>query len=229
MAIPFDELVQGAFVRRLSRFSAEVQVEGLLSLAFLPNSGRLKELLTPDCPVWLTPQEKPGRKTLYDLKLVKHQGTLVSIDARLPPHILADQLQNLPLFEGYQLLCKEPSTPSGRLDLLLDSPSGYWWIETKSVTLVEEGIALFPDAPSSRGSRHLQELIRLRQAGHRTAIIFIIQRPNAQVFQPHPSADPFFSQTLSKAAEAGVEVYAWNCQVNLKGIQLAQQVPVILP
>lgn len=228
MAIPFGKLIPGAFVQRLSRFSAEVQVEGHLSLALLPNSGRLKELLTPHRPVWLTLQEKPGRKTLYDLKLVEYEGTLVSIDARLPPHILADQLRNLPLFEGYQLLCKEPPALSGRLDLLLESPSGYWWIETKSVTLVEKGIALFPDAPSLRGSRHLQELIQLRQTGHRTAIIFIIQRPDAQVFQPYTSADPIFSQTLVKAEEAGVEVYAWNCQVNFEGIQLAQQVPVIL-
>lgn len=221
-----SSLVAGRFEQRVNRFRVTVTADGHSVDAHLPNSGRLRELLTPGRPCWLDPRNSPGRKTDYDLKLVEYGDALVSVDARLPNPLFAEALEQgrLDPFRAYQEFDREVSLGRSRLDFRLMRPGGILWVETKSVTLVEEGVALFPDAPTARGTRHVEELTRVVSEGARAAIVFIVQRPDARRFTPHDGADPLFGRALRRAAEAGVAVHAWGCKVSEQAITVAEQI-----
>jgi len=224
------KLIPATFVKRDNRFRVTVQVEGHLVWAHLPNSGRLRELLVPGRRVLLAAARTPGRLTAYDLLMVDLDGTLVSIDARMPSRLLYESLQagQLGEFAGYAQVRREVTYGQSRLDLALEGgpDGGRCFIETKSVTLVEDGVALFPDAPTQRGRRHLGELARARAEGHRAAVVFVVQRDDAIRFSPHDEADPAFGQTLREAAQAGVEVYAYRCRVSEGEVKLDAPLPV---
>jgi sugar fermentation stimulation protein A len=227
MDMPF--LVSGRFIRRDNRFRATVDVGGHQTWAHVPNSGRLGELLTPGRPVWLAPAAGALRKTAFDLKLVEYDSILVSVDARLPNPLFAEALAAERLKEfDYPHVAREVSHGASRLDFRLTGPRGVCWTETKSVTLVENGVAMFPDAPTSRGRKHLFSLLDIFHSGERAAVVFVIQRPDAQSFRPHSVADPEFSAALIQVAEVGVEVRAYTCRVTLTHIDLDKEIPVYL-
>jgi sugar fermentation stimulation protein A len=223
-------LIPATFVKRDNRFRVTVRVKGHPVWAHLPNSGRLRELLVPGRRVLLAAAQAPRRLTPYDLLMVDLGGTLVSIDARLPSRLLYESLRvgQLEEFAGYAEVRREVTYGQSRLDLVLEGgPDGErCFIEAKSVTLVEDGVALFPDAPTQRGRRHLGELARARAEGHRAAVVFVVQRDDAIRFSPHDEADPAFGQALREAAEAGVEVYAYKCRVSEKEVRLGPPLPV---
>ncbi len=222
-------LLPGAFIRRDNRFRATVRLEAQDVWAHVPNSGRLHDLFIPGRPVWLHPAANPHRKTPYDLKLVQMPEALVSIDARLPNPLFAEAVTagRLPEF-ACQHIQPEVRYGDSRLDFRLTGPEGVCWVETKSVTLVADGVARFPDAPTARGSRHLRELITIVRNGERAAVVFIVQRPDACAFAPAAAVDPLFAQTLAQAAAAGVEVRAYACQVDMTEIRLDRAIPVSL-
>ena len=224
------KLIPATFVKRDNRFRVTVRMEGHLVWAHLPNSGRLRELLVPGRRVLLVAAQAPGRLTAYDLLMVDLDGTLVSIDARLPGRLLYESLQagRLEEFAGYAEVRREVTYGQSRLDLVLEGGpgGGRCFIEAKSVTLVEDGVALFPDAPTQRGRRHLGELARARAEGHRAAVVFVVQRDDAISFSPHDEADPAFGRALREAAQAGVEVYAYKCRVSEGEITLNAPLPV---
>jgi sugar fermentation stimulation protein A len=226
----FQPLIRGRFLKRDNRFRATVIVEDQITWAHVPNSGRLQELFTPDRPVWLSRASAANRKTDYDLKLVDYGGILVSVDARLPNPLFAEALQKKQLSEfDYPSIKREATYGHSRLDFHLSGPQGSYWVETKSVTLVENGQARFPDAPTSRGRKHLHSLIEAREASDQAAVVFLVQRPDATNFAPHLEADPLFGETLVEAASAGVKIRAYTCQVSLKEISIAGEIPVKLP
>jgi len=217
------------FVRRENRFRATVLVDGQKASAHVPNSGRLVDLFTPRRPVFIHPAANPARKTPYDLKLVQLPHTLVSIDARLPNPLFAEAISagKLPEFT-YEAIHPEVKYGNSRLDFRLDGPEDVCWVETKSVTLVENGVAYFPDAPTARGSRHLQELIEIAERGQRAALVFIVQRNDATSFAPAAEVDPLFAQRLHQATNAGVEIRAYVCRVDMQEIELDHAIPVQL-
>ena len=228
-------LLPARFVRRDNRFRAQVERDGHLLAAHMPNSGRLGELFTPGATVWVAPhQDQAARKTACDLALVEYAGVLVSVDARLPNRLVAEALaeDRLAPLAGYATVRPEARAGSSRLDFLLDDgpdpAAPRCWLEVKSVTLVQDGMALFPDAPTTRGVKHLEVLAALRRAGERVAVGFVIQRTDAVGFGLHPTADPIFAATLRRVHREGVEVYAWRCAVDRDAIQLTDQVPVAL-
>ncbi len=224
----FPSLVPGRFVQRDNRFRATVTVAGREAWAHVPNSGRLAELFTPGRPIWLSPAGNPARKTAYDLRLVDYQGTLVSVDARLPNRLLAEALAAGALPDlDYPDIQPEVTYGQSRLDFRLSGPQGVCWLETKSVTLVTGGLAQFPDAPTARGRKHLYELINITQSGQRAIVVFVVQRPDADRFAPHRQADPLFASTLQEAAAAGVEIRAFNCRLSLQSIALAAEIPAL--
>ena len=224
------DLRQALFKERLNRFAARVEVDGKEALAHVPNSGRLRELFVPDAQVYVSPASSPHRKTTFDLRLVRIDNVLVSCDARLPPSLIAEAhaLGKLPQFAGYPVIKKEVTFEESRLDLRFSGPEGRVYVETKSVTLVCNGNALFPDAPTTRGTKHLHTLMKAVDQGHRAAVIFVIQRPDAHLFTPYRSADPDFAATLEQAAKMGVDVYAYGCRVTMNEITLEAQLPVEL-
>jgi len=220
----------GCFVRRINRFVARVLVEGREVLAHVPSSGRMAELLYPGAGVFVLAREGGKRKTPYDLILAQKDGVLVSVDARLPNQLVYRSLQEgaFPFFPGRVEVEREVNFGSSRMDFRIQNGGETCFLEVKSVTLVREGKALFPDAPTSRGARHLAELARARQEGYRAVALFIIQRNDAQSFSPNWETDREFATGLVQAAAAGVEVYAYACTVNLEGVSLGSQVPVVL-
>lgn len=225
----FPDLVRGAFVSRDNRFRATVAVQGREQWAHVPNSGRLQELFTPGRTVWLAPAAAAHRKTSYDLKLVEYASVLVSVDARLPNPLFAEALAagRLPAFSAREARREVPYEHS-RLDFCLVHEDGLQWVETKSVTLVDEGVALFPDAPTARGRRHLQTLTAARASGERAAVVFVVQRPDARCFRPHARADPAFAAALRRASATGVDVRAYSCHVSRQEIRLKGEIAVDL-
>jgi sugar fermentation stimulation protein A len=223
-------LIPATFVKRDNRFRATVRVEGHPLWAHLPNSGRLRELLVPGRRVLLKTAQAPGRRTAYDLLMVDLDRTLVCVDARLPSRLLYESVRagRLAEFAGYAEVRREVTYGQSRLDLVLEGgpDGGRCFIEAKSVTLVENGVALFPDAPTQRGRRHLGELARARAEGHRAAVVFVVQRDDAVRFSPHDEADPAFGQALREAAQAGVEVYAYQCKVSEEEVTLDASLPM---
>ncbi len=228
------DLVRGAFIRRLNRFAALVEVDGQEEMVHLPNSGRLHELLVPGYGMLLRPVSGDHRKCPYDLSLVDLGFTLCSADARLPNALAAEAIgeRRVPEFSDYTTVRREVTYTDSRLDLFLEGhDEGHdppCFIETKSVTLVEDSRALFPDAPTLRGVKHLNTLIHARSEGYRAAAMFVIQRGDAEDFTPYDDADPLFGQTLRQAAASGVEVLAYSCTVTTGEITLADRIPVLL-
>ena len=215
------------FVQRDNRFRATVRLDGVDVWAYVPNSGRLLDLFLPGRPLWLHPVSAPHRETRYDLKLVQMPEGLVSIDARLPNPLFAEAVTagRLPEFSCDVIRSEVPYNRS-RLDFRLQGTEGVCWVETKSVTWVKDEVAYFPDVPTARGTRHLQELQDIVLQGERAAVVFIIQREDAAAFAPAAAVDPLFAETLRQAVAAGVEVWAYACRVTRQEISIAHALPL---
>ncbi len=223
-------MIKAKFIERKNRFAALVEVAGEEVLAHVANSGRLRELLCPGAEVYLEDKRGAGRATLYDLALVKYKGMFVSVDARVPNRVIADAVNNglLEEFKGCRVVKREIKYGESRLDLLLDSEGQKYYVEVKSVTLVVDGTARFPDAPTERGARHLNELVRACSEGNKAAVVFLIQREDAAVFSPNDTTDPAFGAALRNAFHNGVNVFAYICKINLKGTEIIKRIPTIL-
>lgn len=229
--IPLPPLLPGRLLCRPNRFLAVVDVAGKETEAFVADPGRLAELLYPGAEVYLAPSAKEGRRTRFDLRLARAGEELVSVDSRVPNQLSGKLLrsQHLPPFAAYTSVQAEPKAGGGRFDFLLagnGQPPCY--LEVKSCTLVREGLALFPDAPTARGARHARELGDLVARGYRAAVMFMVQRRDALAFSPNDPLDPAFGLALRQAASAGVEIYAYTCHVTLERIALAGEIPVYL-
>ena len=239
------DLLQGTFLERLNRFAALVDVDGRVEMVHVANSGRMRELFVPGYRVWLKYQPGEHRKTHYDLALVDTGFCLASADARLPNALVREALSlgRMPHFAEYANVRPESTYGESRLDFLLESglpesgpvengPGqtglGKCYVETKSVTLVEDGIGLFPDAPTSRGVKHLRSLMKALGEGYRAAVIFVIQREDVLGFSTHDTADPEFAVAFRQALAAGVEAFAHRCRVTHRQIKLAEEVPIKL-
>jgi len=223
-----EGLVEAAVVRRLNRFAAEVLVEGAPAAVHLANSGRARELLEPGTPCLLVPRARPHRKTRFDLALVRLGEIWVSADARLPNRLVLEGLLEgrIAPLQRYAGVRAEVRFGASRVDFLLGRPPQQCLVEAKSVTLVEDGVALFPDAPTLRGRRHLLELMEARRQGMAAAVLFVVQRPDAHELRPNDEADPAFGRTLREAAAEGVMLLAYRCDVSPAEIRIADQIPV---
>ena len=250
----FPPLHEARFVRRLNRFAATVSLNGREVMVHVANSGRMRELLLPGNLCYLTDQPCSHRKTAFDLTLVAIDAvdvaavrespapyaaslespsdprTLVSADARLPNALVWEAWRDgaLSRFEGYVTARREVRYYDSRLDLLFSSPDGQCYVEIKSVTLVQDGVARFPDAPTDRGRRHVSTLVHAVEEGHRAAAVFVIQRGDADALSPYDAHDPLFGEALREAVAAGVEAYAFTCSVTRESITIAGEVPVLL-
>lgn len=218
-----------SFRARLNRFLGLVEVEGESRSCFIPNPGRLRGLLRAGAKVHLSERDRRGRKTGYDLILVELGGVLVSIDSRMPNKIIGEAVESslIPEFKGLRIKEREPHLQGSRLDFLLYGGGENLFLEVKSCTFVEDGVTLFPDAPTSRGERHVKALIRALDFG-RAAALFLVQRGDAEVFRPNWEVDPRFSEALKTAVERGVEAYAYTCEVSLSSIELDRRLPMEL-
>jgi sugar fermentation stimulation protein A len=189
----------------------------------------MHEFMLPDAKVYLIPRAHKHRKTNYDLTIIEYNTTMVSIDSRIPNYLLREAIEQhkLPEFKDYSVERTEPKFQDSRLDLKLHSCVNTILLEAKSCTLVENGIAFFPDAPTKRGVRHMNTLINALEQG-RAAVCFIIQRNDAKEWRPNKEMDPDFTHAIKKAIEKGVEAYAYTCNITLDDIQIRERIPVNL-
>ena len=225
-----SNLVEGRFKVRLNRFLALVDMKGREVAVHVPNTGRMRELLVPGYRVLITPRPEEHRKTGFDLALVDLGFTLASADARLPNSLVEEALVRgcLPQFQDYPGIRREVTFGESRLDLLLERPGGRCYLEAKSVTLVVDGVGLFPDAPTVRGTKHMHSLVQAVEDGHRAAVVFVVQRDDPDAFAPHDTADPEFGIALRLGLQAGVEAFAYNCRVTEKAVSLCRSLPIRL-
>lgn len=223
-------LIEATLIKRTNRFTALVDLGGGQALAHVPTTSRMGELLFPGARVILSDRMRPDRVTRYDLIMVYHTSGLVSVDARVPNKLMEHEFREfMPMeFAGLEFERREVALGESRLDFLLTGPSGRCWVEVKSVTLVQDGVALFPDALTTRGARHLEELIHVRQNGDRASVVFVIQREDAGLFAPNSGTDPVFAETLRRAVESGVEAYAYRCRILPSRISIDRRVDVIV-
>ena len=220
------DYVRGIFKKRPNRFIAEVEVNNEIQIAHVPNTGRCKELLVEDAIVWLKPSDNPKRKTKFTLLFVENRGHLVSIYSQQANEIVYDAIINGQIKElsGYDFHQREKTIDNSRIDIYLSNENGEeCFVEVKGVTLVVGVEARFPDAPTERGTKHLNELIKLKKEGFRTAVFFLIQHPLAESFRPNWENDPLFSKTLNEAYEKGVEIIVYKCDNRLDGIDLVPE------
>ena len=229
------DYVKGIFKARPNRFIAEVEVDENLEIAHVPNTGRCKELLVDGAVVWLKPSDNPNRKTKYSLHFVENKGELVSLFSQQANTIVYDAIVDGKIKElyGYDYHQREKTVDNSRIDIYLakreDDCCGMTfledscYIEVKGVTLIVDGEARFPDAPTERGAKHLKELIKLKKEGNRCVVFFLIQHPIGKFFRPNWENDPLFSQTLNEAYEEGVEILVYRCNNQLDGIELVPE------
>ena len=227
------ELVKGRFIKRLNRFEAVVEIVGDQELVHVPNTGRLRELLTENAVVLLRKYDKQGRKTKFGLLLVKKDEVWVSIDsANVPNKIVHEGLKNKAFeqFSGYSEIRREVTMLNSRFDFGLYAGGNEYYIEVKGVTLVEGRQAFFPDAPTTRGTKHLEELTQIKMSGMGAGVVFIIQREDADVIRPNDMTDKEFGNALRNAKEAGVDLFSYVCKIDVeqRQINIIRSIPVIL-
>lgn len=228
-------LIPARFLRREKRFLAEVELpEGQRPWVHVPNSGALTGCLTPGLPILLTQDDSPTRKTAYTWRFSQGPAGWICIDTLAPNRLVAEALAGggLPGFPPVRRLRPEVALPGGgRLDFVAETDGGLAFVEVKSVTWVQDGVALFPDGVTSRGRRHLTELTELVRQGHEAWQVFVVQRMDGEVLQPAARVDPDYARELSRAHAAGVNILVLREKVAPPEITLAQILPfdLILP
>ncbi|WP_136525180.1 DNA/RNA nuclease SfsA [Geomonas ferrireducens] len=225
-------LYQGTLIRRYHRFLADVELDdGTFVTAHTPNTGSMMGCAVPGNRVVLSVSGNPGRKYPHSWELVQADGVWVGINTQLPNLLTREAIQNGTIAElsGYEKITLEvPYGTGSRIDLLLSGERGLCYVETKNVTLVKERCALFPDAVSTRGQKHLRELMEMVRQGHRAVNLFVVQRGDGDALAPADAIDPTYGRLLREAADAGVELLAYQAQVTLGEIRLTHPVPVLL-
>ena len=225
-SVYIGDLVEAHFVERVNRFLCTVVLDGHNVKAHLHDPGRLRELLLPHARVLLREENSPHRKTKYDLVGIYTGQTLVSCDSRVPNRLIKKALEEkaLPEFSGYTEVIPEYKHQNSRIDFCLDHKT---LIEVKGATLVENGLALFPDAPTERGRKHVQTLIDSLYQGFSSNILFVIQRPDAYKFSPNKNTDPEFADLLSQAAEKGVAILVYISEFKDNYMHLREKISLI--
>lgn len=226
------QLVAGTLIKRYKRFLADVLLEdGGVVTVHCPNSGSMKGCAVPGSPVLLSRSSNPGRKYPLGWELVHADGFWIGINTGLPNRLTREVIEDGTVRElqGYESI--RPEVPYGehsRIDLLLESPGRRCFVEVKNVTLVESGRALFPDAVTTRGQKHLQELMRVVREGDRGVIFFTVQRGDGDSVSPADMIDPEYGRLLRLALENGVEALAYRALVTPEEIKLTERLPVIV-
>ncbi len=225
-------LYPGRLIRRYQRFLADVELaDGTVVTAHCPNTGSMRGCNLPGSPVFLSESGNPARKLRYTWELVQADDCWVGLNTLLPNLLVREGIENGVIGElaGYPLIRPEVKYgENSRIDLLLEGPAGRCYVEVKNVTLVEGGTALFPDAVTERGQKHLQELMKVVRNGHRGVIFFVVQRIDGNSVAPADAIDPVYGRLLRQAMQSGVEALAYQALVTPQEIRLDHRLPVRL-
>ena len=207
----YGSVIQGRFLERPNRFVARVETDQGVQVCHVKNTGRCRELLLPRAVVYLEESPNPNRKTKYDLIAVEKGPLLINMDSQAPNQVAEEYLPRL--FPGLASYRREVTWGSSRFDFSLETAGETWFLEVKGVTLEEQGVVLFPDAPTQRGVKHLRELCRCQEEGYRGCVLFVVQMKGPSYFTPNRETHPEFAQALEEAAQQGVRLEAVDCLV----------------
>lgn len=228
----YDNIKKGRFLERPNRFIAYAEIDGKREKVHVKNTGRCKELLIPDAEIYLEKSANAARSTAYDLVMVKKGDRLVNMDSNAPNKAVEEWLSEKKLFPDLTYLRPETVYQNSRFDFYAECGSGEEtrrvFIEVKGVTLEEEQVVRFPDAPSERAVKHVEELIRAKEEGYEAYIIFVIQMKGVSYFEPNDRMHPAFGETLRRAKKAGVCIRAYDCLVTESSMKILEEVPVVL-
>ena len=224
----YENIVEGKFINRPNRFIAHVEIEGQEQVVHVKNTGRCKELLVPGAVVYLERSDNPARTTAYDLIAVKKGSRIINMDSQIPNKVVAEWLEKGSFFHDLVSLRPETTYGNSRFDIYVETQTEKVFIEVKGVTLEEDGVVRFPDAPSERALKHVEELIKARESGYRAILFFVVQMEKVKWFTPNMDTQPEFGEALLRAAEAGVEIHAYDCKVTPETITMNKPVPIAL-
>lgn len=217
------------FLARPNRFIARVELDGREEIVHVKNTGRCRELLLPGRTVYLEQSGNPNRKTRFDLIAVDKDGLLINLDAQAPNQVFAEWARAGRFRPNLTLLRPETTWGASRFDFYWEDAAGAkGFVEVKGCTLEEGGLALFPDAPTLRGVKHLRELARAQGEGYACTVCLVLQMKGCRLFCPNERTHPAFGQALRETAAAGVQVLAMDCQVAPDRLELDAPVPVSL-
>ena len=224
----YDKIAIGAFHGRPNRFIARVEIADEMITAHVKNTGRCKELLIPGVKVVLQKSDDPKRKTEYDLIAVWKGKRLINMDSQAPNKVFYDYLRSGLFADGITMIKPESKYNGSRFDFYFEAGKRKVFTEVKGVTLEENGIALFPDAPTERGVKHLNDLIRCVGEGYEAQVVFVIQMNDILYFTPNNKTHPAFGEALVAAEKAGVKISAYDCEVKENSLIIGKPVPVKL-
>lgn len=224
----YKNIKKGIFVSRPNRFVAVVTVDGQNKVCHVKNTGRCRELLIPGVTVLLEKCESKDRKTEYDLVAVYKGQELINIDSQAPNKVFGEWIKERGFFGETSLIRPETTYKNSRFDYYIENRSQKLFVEIKGVTLEEDGVAMFPDAPTERGIKHLNELVEAVENGYTAYVFFIIQMKNCKYFTPNVNTHPQFAQALVKAERAGVNICCVDCEVFEEGFSIKDFVEVRL-
>lgn len=224
----YKNIHKGKFKNRPNRFIAEVEIDGVINTVHVKNTGRCKELLTENATVFLEKSDNPLRKTQYDLVAVYKGDRLINMDSQAPNIVFGEYLKKNELIENVTKIKPEHKFNNSRFDFYVEAENRKIFAEVKGVTLEEDNIVMFPDAPTERGLRHIQELIEACKQGYEAYCVFIVQMYNVKYFTPNVKTQPEFAQALITAQNQGVNIIAYDCIVTENSLEVNNQVKIIL-
>ena len=224
----YANVSRGFFIRRTNRFVAEVEANGRTERVHVKNTGRCKELLIPGAAVYLNEAANPNRTTKYDLVAVEKGDRLVNVDSGAPNIVIREFLQSGKYLGDVTVVRSEAKYGASRFDFYVEAGKLRIFIEVKGVTLEENGAVLFPDAPTQRGVKHLDELARCINDGYEARVAFVVQMSGALYFTPNRRMHPAFGDALVRAGNAGVGIEAYDCVVTPDSLAIGRPVTVRL-
>ena len=224
----YERIRKAFFIERPNRFIAYVQLDGEKETVHVKNTGRCAELLVPGAPAYIQESVNPARKTKWDLIAVEKGKRMINMDSQIPNKVVQEWIEGGNLFPDVHLVRPETTYGNSRFDLYVEAGDSRIFIEVKGVTLEEDGVCRFPDAPSDRAVKHMEELVRAKKEGYETYVFFVIQMKDVRYFTPNTDTHPAFAEALKKAAAAGVKILAYDCEVTSDSITIREPVDVVL-
>lgn len=223
----YERIESGIFIERPNRFIAHVEINGQQEVVHVKNTGRCRELLQPGAEVYLQKADNPERKTQWDLIGVKKGKRLINMDSQIPNKVVEEWIKAGNLFPNATLIKPEKTYRGSRFDLYIEEGERKIFMEVKGVTLEEDGVVRFPDAPTERGVKHLHELCEALDEGYEAYVFFVIQMKGVKYFTPNHKTHAAFEVALREAQEKGVHILAYDCKVGKNSIEIGKEVPVI--
>ena len=224
----YTNIMACKFLARPNRFIAHVEIAGREEIVHVKNTGRCKELLLPGATVYVQHFPEGKRKTKYDLIAVEKQNLLINMDSQAPNKVVQEWLMEQEPFGKITYLKPECKHGDSRFDFYLETEAKKMFIEVKGVTLEEKGVVMFPDAPTERGVKHVQELCHCLEQGYEAAIVFVVQMSGMRYFTPNRRTHAAFAEALERAEACGVRMLALSCEVTPESLAINGEIPIHL-